>query len=85
MSHCNRLGRIVFHGMLLSLLTACGVGGSDSSSESTSDNTQKSYAIVDTNQATCYNSSTGQATTCSGLGYDGDYAGNQPSYYPIKT
>ena len=95
MSHFNKLGRIVFHGMLLSLLTACGAGGSDSSSESTSsesnleyssstdntsDNTQRSYAIVDTNQDTCYNSSTGQATTCSGLGYDGDYAGNQPGY-----
>ena len=93
MSHCTRLSRIIVHGMLLSLLAACGAGGSGSestssesnledsnSTENSSDSTKKSYAIVDTNQATCYDSSTGQTTTCSGLGYDGDYAGNQPSY-----
>lgn len=39
-----------------------------------------SYAIVDTNQSSCYNSSTGQTIACSGVGYDADYEGNQPSY-----
>lgn len=94
MNHCSRISHIVFHGILLSLLSACGSGGSNSGSENTSsdsledssstetsnESTQKSYAIVDTHQTTCYNSSTGQATTCTGIGYDGDYAGNQPSY-----
>lgn len=41
---------------------------------------KKSYAIVDTNQITCYHSSTGQAETCTGGGTDADYSGNQPSY-----
>jgi len=40
----------------------------------------KTYAIVDTNQNTCYNSSTGQAETCTGGGSDADYSGNQPDY-----
>lgn len=39
-----------------------------------------SYAIVDTNQTNCYNSSTGASTSCSGAGHDADYQGNQPSY-----
>jgi len=38
------------------------------------------YSIVDTAQLACYNSSTGQETTCSNVGYDADYAGNQPNY-----
>ena len=40
----------------------------------------RTYAIVDTNQSICYNSSTGQAVTCTGNGYDADYLGNSPSY-----
>ena len=39
-----------------------------------------SYAVVDTNQSTCYNSSTGSTSGCSGVGHDADYAGFQPSY-----
>lgn len=42
--------------------------------------TYKSYAIVDTNQTNCYDSTTGDSTSCAGDGFDGDYAGTQPSY-----
>ncbi len=38
------------------------------------------YTIVDTNQSTCYTTSSGSATTCIKTGYDADYSGNQPSY-----
>ncbi len=48
-----------------------------SSSSTSADNT---YTIVDTNQIICYDSSTGQAETCEGSGYDADISGNQPSY-----
>jgi hypothetical protein len=47
---------------------------------STPDTSTISYAIVDTNQSSCYNSSTGQAKTCTGGGTDADYSGNQPNY-----
>jgi len=47
---------------------------------STPNGTTKSYAIVDTNQTVCYNSSTGQSQACSGEGSDADYSGNQPDY-----
>ena len=40
----------------------------------------KTYAIVDTNQSKCYNSSSGSETSCTGSGTDADYAGNQPDY-----
>ena len=40
----------------------------------------RSYAIVDTNQSLCYDSSSGDEESCSGSGYDADYAGNQPNY-----
>ncbi|ABV37195.1 hypothetical protein Ssed_2588 [Shewanella sediminis HAW-EB3] len=40
----------------------------------------RSYAIVDTNQNQCYDSTSGGATSCIGNGYDADYSGNQPSY-----
>ena len=40
----------------------------------------RTYAIVDTNQVACYNSSTGQEAVCSGVGHDGDYMGNDPDY-----
>ena len=39
-----------------------------------------SYAIVDTNQTSCYNSDSGDTQACSGTGMDADYAGHQPSY-----
>lgn len=38
------------------------------------------YDIVDTNQASCYNSSSGEIESCSGRGHDADYNGNLPSY-----
>jgi hypothetical protein len=38
------------------------------------------YKIVDTNQTTCYTTSTGASIACSKTGYDADYSGNQPSY-----
>lgn len=39
-----------------------------------------SYPIVDTNQTSCYSSTTGDTIACSGVGTDADYSGNQPSY-----
>ncbi len=39
-----------------------------------------SYSIVDTDQVECYDSGNGAETSCPGAGYDGDYAGYQPSY-----
>ncbi len=39
-----------------------------------------SYPIVDTGQILCYNSSSGNETTCSGEGFDADYDANTPSY-----
>lgn len=38
------------------------------------------YDVVDTAQIECANSSTGAIIACSGIGYDADYSGNQPSY-----
>ena len=49
-------------------------------SSSAAINSAKTYAIVDTNQTTCYNSSTGQPEACTGGGSDADYLGNQPDY-----
>ena len=46
----------------------------------TATNQTRSFPIVDTNQSSCYDSASGQNTTCVGTGYDADYAGNQPSY-----
>jgi arylsulfatase A-like enzyme len=40
----------------------------------------RSYAIVDTGQTQCFDSSTGAVIACTGIGYDADYAGNQPNY-----
>ncbi len=47
---------------------------------STSGSNSYSYPVVDTSQSHCYNSSTGSSETCSGVGFDADYSGNQPSY-----
>lgn len=52
----------------------------DTSNSDTISNTSRSYAIVDTNQSLCFNSSTGSIISCTGTGYDADYTGNQPSY-----
>ncbi len=41
-----------------------------------------SYVVVDTGQTDCYDSTTGQVAVCSGIGHDGDHAGNQPNYSP---
>lgn len=53
-----------------------------SSSEDTtsSTTTTKSFNVVDTKQTKCYDSTSGEVVTCSGVGYDADYSGNQPSY-----
>ncbi|MCP4410980.1 MAG: DUF1566 domain-containing protein [Gammaproteobacteria bacterium] len=41
----------------------------------------RSYAIVDTNQTTCYGSDNGISTVaCTNAGEDGSYSGNQASY-----
>lgn len=67
------------------LLGGCG-GGSDTTTTDTSTDQIDAatdtglYDIVDTNQIDCYNSSTGATEACSGIGYDADYSGNQPSY-----
>ncbi|MFC1749621.1 DUF1566 domain-containing protein [Pseudomonadota bacterium] len=80
----------------LLLISLSGCGGASSSSTDTSNadttnsstsndasdssSTNHSYAIVDTNQSLCYDSNSGASTTCSGIGHDGDYAGNQADY-----
>lgn len=70
-----------------SLLTGCGSSTTSSTSDDTgtSDNTTTVaaaglYDVVDTNQTTCYNSSTGAVIPCTGTGYDADYIRNAPSY-----
>jgi len=61
-------------------------GQEDSSTSSTtitsvsSNSTNVSFSVVDTNQTTCYSSSSGQSVTCVGSGHDADYSGNQPDY-----
>jgi len=70
------------------LLTACGSGTSTTSGTTvdttspimTTTTSVRQYHIVDTNQTTCYDSSTGAVQSCAGTGYDADYSGNQPSY-----
>ena len=63
------------------LLSACDHGSSSFSPTFTYTETNTGmYDIVDTNQTTCYDSSTGIPATCTGAGYDADYSGNQPSY-----
>ncbi len=76
-------------------LSACGSSSDSADSSTTSDDSQASvsssdtvstvvdgvsYAVVDTNQISCYSSASGQSTSCSGAGHDADYAGNQPDY-----
>ncbi len=45
-----------------------------------SESVHKNYPIVDTAQALCYSSSTGEEENCTNIGYDADYMGNQPVY-----
>ena len=75
--------------IVLLIVTACGGGGGGGSvidEDGDADNntggsiTGKSYAIVDTAQAECYDSVTGVSEACNDYGYDADYSGNQPSY-----
>ncbi|MFC1747229.1 DUF1566 domain-containing protein [Pseudomonadota bacterium] len=74
--------------LTFALLSACGGGGSSTTGTTTTptitatDTTTSTalYDIVDTNQSTCYSSSTGSSVTCDNSGYDADYNGNQPSY-----
>ena len=56
-----------------------------SSTVDTTTTTTGNYAVVDTNQTTCFDSSSGSAVTCTGTSdtdtaYDADFARNQPSY-----
>ena len=69
------------------ILVGCGVGTSGTSgsgaspvSTTTVSSASLTYPVVDTNQTSCYDTSTGNATTCTGTGYDADYDGYQPSY-----
>ncbi|AZQ85099.1 DUF1566 domain-containing protein [Colwellia sp. Arc7-635] len=39
-----------------------------------------SYAIVDTNQTSCYDSTTGSIQTCTDAGQDAEHTGYQPNY-----
>jgi len=49
-------------------------------STSTTTDANITYAIADTDQVLCYDSSNGSTKTCSGTGYDADYTNNAPSY-----
>jgi hypothetical protein len=39
-----------------------------------------SYKIVDTAQKLCFDSTSGEQKECTGVGYDADYSGHEPSY-----
>ncbi len=70
-------------GLFLMLgLVGCGVDVSGTSPATTTTVAASSltYPIVDTDQTSCYDSSTGNTATCNGSGYDADYDGYQPSY-----
>ncbi|MCP4750715.1 MAG: DUF1566 domain-containing protein [Proteobacteria bacterium] len=56
-----------------------------SSTVATTTSTTGNYVVVDTDQTTCFDSSLGSTTTCTGTSdsdtaYDADFTGNQPSY-----
>lgn len=67
---------------LLSLcLSACASGSTKPVTQPTPTNPGKlSYAIVDTGQVTCYDSTTGAPTACVRAGHDADHTGRAPSY-----
>ncbi len=46
----------------------------------TTTSTTGKYKVVDTNQSTCYESTTGNETSCTFTGQDGEYSGNEPNY-----
>ncbi len=51
------------------------------SSSTSTNSSAKTYAIVDTNQTSCYGSDNGTSTiTCDSAGEDGSYSGNKASY-----
>ncbi len=55
-------------------------------SSSTSSSSAITYAIVDTNQTSCYGSDNGTSTiSCTNAGEDGSYSGNQASYTLSST
>ena len=90
----DTITKTLFMSALTVLLIGCGSSSSNagtqvtpiqdsSSDEQNSDlNVPSSgvYSIVDTNQVNCYDSSSGDEESCTGLGYDADYYGNQISY-----
>lgn len=63
-----------------SLIVLMGCSPSGTGGNNKQRDTILSYDIVDTDQTLCYDSNTGATQTCSGLGYDADYSGNQPDY-----
>jgi hypothetical protein len=69
---------LLLAGCLSLYLAGCSSSGSSSSNGTAGIN--RTYAIVDTNQTTCYDSATGAEIACIGTGYDADYTGKQPSY-----
>ncbi len=70
--------RLILAG-LYTLNSSC-TAASSANNPTTTSSTGK-YAVVDTNQTYCYNSTTGNKATCAGAGYDGDYTGTyQPGY-----
>ncbi len=66
--------------LLLIMLSFIACDDESNSSTATTTTQTGKYDIVDTNQTDCYDSSSGNTSTCSGTGYDADYSGNQPSY-----
>lgn len=59
---------------------ACSTAVANSSDNLSTTTVTGKYKVVDTNQTLCYNSTTSATEDCTGLGYDGSYPGNQPSY-----
>lgn len=58
----------------------CSTGVANSATDVPTTTATGKYKVVDTKQTLCYNSTTSATVSCSGLGYDGSYSGNQPSY-----
>ncbi len=74
---------LLLAGCLGLALAGCSHRSNSTSSSISSTSTPSishTYAIVDTGQTDCYDSTTGTVTACTGTGYDADYSGNQPSY-----
>ncbi len=65
-------------------LAGCGGGGTGIGSNAAGDpelpTVERPYSVVDTGQTACFDSASGAETACTGIGYDGDYAGNTASY-----